>query len=327
MVANSPNPSPFHLGERMLQEKAGVRDRLEAIGQKTIRRFMPDQHRELFSRLPYLLVGALDAQRHPRATLLVGRPGFVTSPNPTTLRIDARPVQEDPLAGALANGVAVGLLGIELATRRRNRMNGTVIGVDDRGFSVRVAQSFGNCPKYIQARTPVFLDPPSWRRRQPRAEGQILSATAAGLIATADTFFIATAAARVDDGEPAHGVDVSHRGGLPGFVRVTVEEGRTVLTIPDFAGNLHFNTFGNLAVNPRAGLLFVDFATGGVLSLAGHAEVMWSGVERDAFIGAERLLRFTVAEGIWIPDRVPLRWSEPGLSPHLAATGTWADVG
>nr|WP_231865084.1 pyridoxamine 5'-phosphate oxidase family protein [Sorangium cellulosum] len=53
------------------------------------------------------------------------------------------------------------------------------------------------------------------------------------------------------------GADVSHRGSKPGFVRVTEEDGRTVLTSPDFTGNFGFNTLGNLALNPRAGVLFV----------------------------------------------------------------------
>lgn len=327
MDTDLPGRSPFHEGERALQEKAGVRDRLEMIGRKTIRRFMPDQHRELFGKLPYLLVGALDAQARPRASMLVGRPGFVTSPDSTMLRIRAQPGEGDPLAGRLVAGVAVGLLGIELATRRRNRMNGTIIDADRHGFSVRVGQSFGNCPKYIQARTPTFVDDPAWRPSTARAEGPILSAPAASVIERSDTFFIATAAARVGDDHPAHGVDVSHRGGRPGFTRVTLEEGRSVLTAPDFAGNLHFNTFGNLAVNSRAGILFIDFESGGLLSLSGHAEVVWSGAERDAYVGAERLLRFAVEEGAWIAHGVPLRWSAPQLSPHLTATGTWADVG
>ncbi|KYF70972.1 hypothetical protein [Sorangium cellulosum] len=79
-------------------------------------------------------------------------------------------------------------------------------------------------------------------------------------------------------------------------------------------------------LNPRAGLLFVDFASGGLLSLTGEAEVVWNGPELSAFAGAQRLLRFRVAEGVWIEDAVPLRWSAPVAAPQLAATGTWEDV-
>jgi hypothetical protein len=96
-----------------------------------------------------------------------------------------------------------------------------------------------------------------------------------------------------------------------------------VLTAPDFLGNYFFNTLGNIAVNPKTGLLFVDFATGDVLTLTGTAEVIWDGPELASFEGAQRLLRFRVSEGLRIEKATPLRWSEPEYSPHLAGTGTW----
>ena len=122
------------------------------------------------------------------------------------------------------------------------------------------------------------------------------------------------------------GVDVSHRGGKPGFVRVGVENGASVLTSPDFVGNFSFNTFGNLALNPRAGMLFVDFSSGDVLSLTGEAEVVWDGPELAAFVGAERLLKFRVAEGLLLESACPLRWTPPVQATQLAATGSWQEV-
>ncbi|PWC44342.1 pyridoxamine 5'-phosphate oxidase family protein [Azospirillum sp. TSO22-1] len=300
--------SPFHPGERMLQERAGVRDRVEQAGRRGIRDHMPDQHRELFGKLPFIIVGALDGQGWPRATLLAGAPGFVETPDARTLVLGAQPATGDPLHGRLVTGAEVGLLGIQLETRRRNRMNGRIERADAAGFAVRVGQSFGNCPQYIQARAPV----PTGRPPRPvaRVEGALLSAAARALVAQADTFFLATAA-------PA-GVDVSHRGGAPGFVRVDEGDGRTVLTAPDFRGNFFFNSFGNLVLNPRAGLLFVDFATGGLLSLAGEAEVVWSGPELETLAGAERLLRVRVTGGVFVEDAVPLRWSVPErIAPDL----------
>ena len=310
--------SPFHAGERTLQARAGMRERIEQSGRRAIRDFIPDQHRELFAKLPMLVVGSLDAQQRPWASVLFGRPGFIGSPDARTLTIAARPAVGDPTAANLATGAAVGLLGIELETRRRNRMNGTVIRADKDGFAVRVRQSFGNCPKYIQVRKPMFIAGPSSSvasSRPARAEGAVLSASTAALVRGADTFFIATAT--------ADGVDVSHRGGKPGFVRVTEEGGRTVLTSPDFSGNFFFNTLGNLLLNPRAGMVFVDFTSGGLLLLTGEAEALWDGPELAAFAGAERLLRFRVTEGVWIEGAAPLRWSAPEPAPQLAATGSW----
>jgi predicted pyridoxine 5'-phosphate oxidase superfamily flavin-nucleotide-binding protein len=198
-----------------------------------------------------------------------------------------------------------------------------VIAADERGFAVRVDQSFGNCPQYIQARAPEFVGGAA-PAPAPRPEGAHLSADAQALIRRADTFFIATAAPGAHAGDPASGVDVSHRGGKPGFVRVTQENGRTVLTAPDFAGNSFFNTLGNIAANPRAGLAFIDFTTGDVLQLTGTAAVVWDGPELAAFAGAQRLLRLTVDDGAW--RSIPLRWSAPEPAPQLADTGAWDDV-
>ncbi|WP_437276660.1 pyridoxamine 5'-phosphate oxidase family protein [Sorangium sp. So ce375] len=320
--------SPYHPGEMAVQTRAGARERAEKAGRRIIRDFMPDQHRELFAQLPFLLVGALDEERRPWASIVTGRPGFIASPDPRTLAVNARPAAGDPLGAHLVAGAPVGLLGVQLETRRRNRLNGTITAADERGFVVEVGQSFGNCAQYIQAREPMFVREPEAAAapREAQAEGAALSAGAAALIRRADTFFIATASPFARGGDAIEGADVSHRGGKPGFVRVTEQDGRTVLTSPDFTGNFAFNTLGNLALDPRAGVLFVDFASGGVLSLTGEAEVIWDGAELSAFAGAQRLLRFRVAGGVWREDAVPLRWSAPVPAPQLAATGSWEDV-
>ena len=317
--------SPYHSGEQALQERAGVRERSERAGRRMVRDFMPEQHREFFAAQPLVVVGSLDTRERPWASLLTGCPGFMRSPDPRTLRIDALPLARDPLATNLAAGAPLGLLGIEFATRRRNRLNGTVVALDAGGFELAVRQSFGNCPQYIQARSPLADAQTAAPRTSPspRAEARLLSDPARQLIVCADTFFIATASARPGSDGAAEGVDVSHRGGKPGFVRVTEEGGYSVLTIPDFAGNSLFNTFGNLLVHPRAGLLFVDFDSGDLLLLTGEAEVRWEGAELAAFAGAQRLLRFRLDEGLWLEGASRLRWTAPVQAPQLAATGSW----
>ncbi len=316
--------SPYHAGEQALQTRAGVRERAERAGRRMIRDFMPDEHRALFETLPCVVVGALDARDRPWASMLTGRPGFMRTPDARTLTIGARPAAGDPFAAGFAPGAPVGVLGIELETRRRNRMNGIVIAADGGGFAVRVQQSFGNCPQYIQARTHGFAAATERAPGPPRAEGALLSTEAEALVRGADTFFIASAAPGARGGAAAEGVDVSHRGGKPGFVRVDRADGRSVLTAPDFAGNAMFNTLGNLAINPRAGLLFVDFARGTVLSLTGRTEIVWDGPEVAAFAGAQRLLKFHVEEGVTLDNGIPLKWSAPAYAPQLAATGSWS---
>src|SRR6185436_15194309 len=150
-----------------------------------------------------------------------------------------------------------------------------------------------------------------------RSESPALSERAQALVRRADTFFIATAAPAAGAGNPVEGVEVSHRGGKPGFVRAVLEAGRSVPTAPDFRGNLVFNTFANLLLNPRAALLFVDFDSGDLLSLTGEAEVLWDAPELAAFAGAQRLLRFRVEAGRLLERASPLRWSSPVQAPQL----------
>jgi ferredoxin-NADP reductase/predicted pyridoxine 5'-phosphate oxidase superfamily flavin-nucleotide-binding protein len=307
--------SPWHAGEQQLQAHVGVAERMEAFGRKVIRTWMPDQHREFYQQLPFLLYGAVDAQGRPWASVLEGAPGFAHSPDPEHLYFASQVAADDP--AQLRNGEPIGLLGIELHTRRRNRLNGHVGNLNAQGFAVSVDQAFGNCPQYIQLRQfqRVPLTDPQTR---PAEHLNALDDAATALIAGADTFFVAS---YVDvDGQRA--VDVSHRGGQAGFVRVDGNR----LTIPDFAGNLHFNTLGNLLLNPKAGLLFIDFSTGDLLQLSGRTEILLDDPQIEAFQGAERLWTFEVETLVRRPAALALRWRFDGMSPTSLLTGNWTEA-
>jgi hypothetical protein len=304
------NTNPFHPGEQAAQQRAGVAPFIPPI-----RTWMPDQHRAFFGLLAYLPVATVDAAGAPVATMLTGAPGFISSPDATTLHIGALPDADDPVAGLLRPGVPVAVLGIDLATRRRNRANGTLVGVDAGGLTVSVAQSFGNCPQYIQTRT--WTDAAAHPEVVERLTG--LDAAARTLVRAADTFFVASSSG--GGAGAAGGVDISHRGGRPGFVAVA----GNVLTIPDFHGNRFFNTLGNLLLEPRAALLFVDWTDGTLLHLQGRAEVLW---DRDGGLaGAERLWRFSVTGGWRRPGALPLRWAFGAYAPQLQRTGVWHAAG
>lgn len=306
----------FHAGEQALQESTGVRERLARAA--FIRDFMPEQHREFFPLLPFVLAGSVDAHGQPWASGLAGPPGFVRSPDPRLLEVNARPPAHDPLAQALKPGATIGLLGIQPHTRRRNRVNGHVVDADGRRFTVRVDQSFGNCPKYIQAREPVYTSEPV---ATPNVDAmRELDEEATALVRRADTLFIASThpqAAHAD--APEHGVDVSHRGGKPGFVRV---DGR-VLTVPDFAGNSFFNTLGNLLLEPRCGLLFIDPDSGDTLQVAARARIVTQGEDLVSFRGALRLIRLDVQSALRSRAALSLQWGPVEYSPALNNTGIW----
>src|SRR6266511_2544638 len=123
----------FHEDEAKAQALAGH----QRPGRAAIRPFMPDQHRAFFTLLPYLFVATLDADGWPTASVLAGEPGFVQSPDPTTLSIATLPAPDDPAAPAFVAGAEIGLLGLDFTTRRRNRANGRLVTVDD-GLAVGI---------------------------------------------------------------------------------------------------------------------------------------------------------------------------------------------
>lgn len=212
--------SPFHGGELAIQARLGIQDRMDRQGRRMIREYLTEQQQKFFAQLSYVILGTVDQSGSPWASIVVGKPGFISSPGDHILQVKTKILPGDPLMITLAEGNDIGLLGIELHTRRRNRMNGIVSKTNADGFEVEVRQTFGNCPQYIQART--------FAPMESSVSPQITEITSLGAsdrnkIANADTFFIATAY-RDESAGIAKGVDASHRGGKPGFVRLVIEK-------------------------------------------------------------------------------------------------------
>jgi len=298
--------SPFHQGEQKLQDRIGLKERQEALGMRIIRPYMPDQHREFFEQLPYMIIGSVDADGWPWASIVFGQPGFVQTPNDKTMSLAANPLAGDPLSDNFEVGAPLSFLGIEMATRRRNRVNGILTDIWPIGFTAKVVHSFGNCPKYIDMRDVEFVRDP----RELHNEGGVERFTQIdeglqNFIRKATLCFVASYN-NLDDESDTGGVDVNHRGGPEGFIRV---EGNQ-LTIPDYHGNNLFNTLGNFIVNPKAGLLFIDFETQDLILLTGTTEIFWSDdpvVQNLPDVG--RAWRFTLNHGIRLKQASPILWT------------------
>lgn len=237
------------------------------VGEKVIRSFMPDQHREFFAQLPFILVGSIADDLQPTASIMTGPSGFISSPTDKLVQIKTSILNGDPLAKNLTLDSPIALLGIQPHTKRRNRMNGWVIEKNDYSVLVEVQQSFGNCAKYITERYLEYLP------RNSTGDIQIsdsLNDSQIRLINHADTFFIATAHPDAINPDVAdQGVDISHRGGKSGFVSATPFG----IRFPDYSGNFFFNSFGNLKLNPAAGFIFFDFEKGNVLQIDTDVEI------------------------------------------------------
>ncbi len=311
--------SPFHKGEQLLQERYGVREQLESFGRRVIRDYMPVQHQEFYGQLPLLNVATRDSQGRAWASVVVGEPGFMHANDGKVLKVGAKPLPGDPLNENLKTGQYIGVLGLELHSRRRNRMSGKIGEVSENGFDIEVIQSFGNCPQYIQSRMFSMNEERAKVETPEVIKSSTFTDKMTAIVENADTFFIASLYGD-NDSDLSHGADASHRGGQPGFVKV--ENGNS-LVWPDFIGNFHFNTLGNLILNPSAGLLFIDFDHGHLLHVTGKAEIIWGGPEVQNFMGAERIVKFALDEAVLVESVLPLDYQFGDYSPVLRRTGTW----
>ncbi len=281
----------YHTGELAVQDRAGVRARASRVA-GSIHDAVPDVAKAFLEQRRFVVLATARSDGRPWASLLAGEPGFARVLDPHTVRLAALPLPGDPLAGNLGVGRFAGLIAPDLAARRRMRLNGRLERTDQGAILLRADQVYSNCPKYIQPRSVEG----GTARRTPRLVGRAGSLTEAqrAWIRRADTFFIATI-------NPGEGADASHRGGAPGFV--AVEGGRLVW--PDYVGNSMYNTLGNIAVHPRAGLLIPDFESGAVLQLTGSASIDWDPGRAGPVPGAERLVELVVEEVVEIAAALP----------------------
>lgn len=293
-----------------MQERAGVAERSEKMGRQMIQSALPPSFRTFVEQLQTWVVSAADGLGRPWVTLLTGPAGFVGATDGTRVDVRTPPPESDPVFAGLQAGSQVGMLGMHFPTRSRIRVNGTVARAASDGFEVSVKQAYGNCQAYIQARS-VSLRGSGHRPPAPRTHRRpSLAPRDADLVASADTFFIGTQA--IDVEERVRGMDVSHRGGPPGFVSMTHE---SLLLFPDYRGNGMFNTLGNLQVDPRAGLLFIDFDSGDTLQLTGRAQVLWDTHHIERFPGAQRVVAFSVEQVVRTERALQVDWTFQRASP------------
>jgi predicted pyridoxine 5'-phosphate oxidase superfamily flavin-nucleotide-binding protein len=284
MTAQIVDRRPWHEGEIAARRMAGAPETAPVI-----RTFLTPRQGDFFAGLPMVFVAGLDARGAPIASLLRGAPGFIACPEPRRMTMAAPFPEREPLSRD--SGAPFGVIGVDFAARRRNRVNGRIVQSNGEALSLAVDEAFGNCPKYI---LPHELPdggnaPDAWTALPG------LDAAARKLIEQADVFFLAT---RGPDG-----VDISHRGGPPGFIAMRQDGG---LQFPDFPGNNYFNSLGNLLHDSRAALLFVDFPKSRALRLQGVAQVDFA---------PARMWTFTPDSAAWLETRAvfgPARADERG---------------
>ncbi|KAK7711559.1 hypothetical protein SLS57_008042 [Botryosphaeria dothidea] len=291
---------PWSDGERAMQDLLRVPRDMD----NPTSSFMTPQAAAMLVRAPLLALGALDADHRPWAALWGGEPGF-SQPLGNSIFGVRSPVDRrfDPVAQALVDGKTNGEvikeegrgrmvagLPIDLVTRKRVKIYGRMVvasmgrasggaeeeeagkeeddqneGLGQMQLVIKVEQSLGNCPKYLNSKSIT----PATPRPQLESDSPTLSAAARALVAKSDLFFISSS-------NGTHDMDVNHRGGPAGFIRVQPSSdpsAPTTLVYPEYSGNRYYQTVGNLRTTPLAGLCIPDFATGDVLYATGRTTI------------------------------------------------------
>ena len=298
----------FHSGEVLMQTESAVDKRTAKIGNKLIRHAIIEQHKFFFEGLEYVFIALHDNDGRPWLSFMQGPPGFINSPDEKTLNLNGGVIAQDQLCLQTGENKPVGIVGLDLSTRRRNRLNGNFnSSKHGNALSIVVGDSFGNCPKYIQLRD-FKVSADTIEAINPYEHFVNFGEHDINLIKGADTLLIASA-------EKENGnLDASHRGGKPGFVRV---DDNKQLWFNDYPGNNFFQTFGNIHNYDYVGLMFIDFNSGDLLLLSGKARIENEGnSESPKFL--PRRIYFTLDRGLRVKSAINGKWSSVEISPFLS---------
>ncbi|MRW84895.1 pyridoxamine 5'-phosphate oxidase [Pseudoduganella sp. FT26W] len=303
----------FHPGEREAQERAGetaIADRNIAVLSDTViagaRPFIAKQFMGVLA--------SADADGKVWSSVVFGKPGFLHTESGRSILIDVAEAERDhadPLWANMTPGADLGMLFIELGSRRRYRVNGSVLRLDQHGAEIAIYEAYPNCPKYIQRRHLRRSGEPALPA--PATHGTVLHGEAEAIVRQADTVFVASR--HVDSG-----ADASHRGGNAGFIKLMDD---STLRFPDYDGNSLFNTLGNFNVDPRGGLCIPDFERGQLLQLTGAARVLWNQDDpHNETGGTRRYWEFKIDRWILRNTPQPLEWEYLDASPFNPAVAS-----
>jgi len=291
--------TPYHSGELEMQKRTGELETGTRNG-AVINDEVLKGALKFIKQQSYCLVTSQDENQDIWTSFIFGDPEFA-DPGANNVVFDREKIKspsEDIFWRNISNDKKVGSLFIELESRRRMRINGDWIE-----NNLHVKESYPNCPKYIQRRIFAFKpssDPVVIKDADQLNEDQL------DLIKKSDSFFVGS-------GHPDRGLDASHRGGNPGFITLT-NEGN--LLIPDYVGNSMYNTLGNIYVNPKVGLLFIDFENNRTLQLSGIGKVLFDHqLDVDLTDGTNRYWQFEVKKMIETQLGVSIDWEFLDYSP------------
>ena len=321
----------FHQGELAVQAMANESDIAKRNGAVLSGSILPGAI-PFIAQQNMLVVSSMDAKGQLWTSVLFGNQGFIQASQHDALMLDKTKLvlnEDDPFWRNIEHNQQIGVLAIELSTRRRFRMNGRIQALELKGevngeievtspylYEVKIQQAYPNCPKFIQRRN-LKLDPCAFSEQLPSSlYGTGLKQQQQDIIQRADSFFVSSASPVQAEGveQASFSLDASHRGGLPGFIKFMAPD---KLLIPDYKGNSMFNTLGNIHLYPKAGIIIPDFDNARLLHLTGEAEILWD--QEDTSNQSAGTHRFWVLKVTsWQQSAIPqgVQWYFQDYSPH-----------
>ncbi|KAF1828960.1 hypothetical protein BDW02DRAFT_191707 [Decorospora gaudefroyi] len=286
----------------------------------------------MFQRAPLLALGTLDAESRPWTTLWGGEPAFseplgegfigtrtfVDGKNDPVVRALVGDAEKEAILQSKEGLKLVAGLAIDLMTRKRVKIAGRMIAGTLRDMNVdaesrpgtkqeqiqlvtKITQSLGNCPKYLNQ----YEIQPAFIAAELASQSSWLSEKGQALIANSDMFFLVTSTE--DD------MDVNHRGGPPGFVRIISP---TQIAYPEYSGNRLYQSLGNLQLNSKIGVTFPNYKTGDVLYTTGTAEILVGADAAALLPGSNLAVKITIDEARYVAHGLPFRGTRKQPSPY-----------
>ncbi len=315
---------PYHSGELAAQHKAGTRGAaIELAEVMTDSLSFSSNHDAFLAARRFSVLTNVEADSgHVWVTPLFGKKGDLKAISENEIIISGGCIPVDDVINLCQSGTPLSLLAIDLNQHRRLRINGVAKAPIDsvsNALTFNVREFSPNCPKYINKRTIIVdangaepINSEAVREKRTR-----LSESDQAFITAMDTLWIGSYA-------PDIGADTNHRGGKPGFIRVTSP---TTIEWPEYRGNGMFFTSGNLEVNDKAGVTLIDFESGSFIQMTGHGYVDWQ--HNGSYEGATRVIKYHIEKLVRVDQATTHRWERLDFSPYnpaIAGKKTGVDI-
>ncbi|WP_121626815.1 pyridoxamine 5'-phosphate oxidase family protein [Poseidonibacter antarcticus] len=249
----------FHEGEYHIQEIMGVRKSSDTLS-SMIKDNIPPIASKFLKDLNFCII-TISTKKDDLFTYTVyNHNNFIEIVNQSQISINLENHSYIPKEFYNIKNINIGMIGLNFEKAMRIRINGKG-KIKSNKLYLSIDEIYSNCPKHIKRR--VLQEDTKILENQTIQKGRKLNEEIINIISNIDTFFIATS-------HKEKGLDVSHKGGNKGFLKV-LETNQ--LAFKDVPGNNLYNTIGNIYTNPNINIFFIDFKNYDTYHIKGIASI------------------------------------------------------